>query len=60
MPFAYKGLIARAKLDLADVVSHPKAAKLLKEVHEMEGLDPYLIEKARLIEATLKQKKKTK
>lgn len=60
MPFAYKDLIARAKLDLADIVAHPKAAKLLKEVHEMEGLDPYLIEKASLIEQALKERKKKK
>lgn len=60
MPFAYKDLIARAKLDLADIVSHPKAAKLLKEVHEMEGLDPYLIEKASLIEKALRERKKKK
>ena len=58
MAFDYKDLVARAKLDLADVVTHPKAVKLLKEVHEMEGLDPYLIEKASIIEAALKQKKK--
>ncbi|MGB9612821.1 MAG: tetratricopeptide repeat protein [Candidatus Margulisiibacteriota bacterium] len=56
MPFAYKDLIARAKLDLADIVSHPKAAKLLKEVHQMEGLDPYLIEKASLVEKALQEK----
>lgn len=56
MPFAYKDLIARAKLDLADIASHPKADKLLKEVHEMEGLDPYLIEKASIIEAAIKDR----
>lgn len=60
MPFAYKDLIARAKLDLADIVAHPKAVKLLKEVHQMEGLDPYLIEKASIIEKALKQRKKSK
>jgi tetratricopeptide (TPR) repeat protein len=60
MPFAYKDLLARAKLGLADVVSHPKAARLLKEVHEMEGLDPYLIEKASLIEQALKEREKKK
>jgi hypothetical protein len=58
MSFNYRDLIARAKLDLADIAAHPKAAKLLKEVHEMEGLDPYLIEKASLIEAVLKKRKK--
>jgi len=56
MPFAYKDLIARAKLDLADIVAHPKAAKLLKEVHQMEGLDPYLVEKASLVEKALREK----
>jgi tetratricopeptide (TPR) repeat protein len=56
MPFAYKDLIARAKLGLADIVGHPKASKLLKEVHEMEGLDPYLVEKAALVEKALKSK----
>lgn len=58
MPFAYNDLIARAKLDLADIVSHPKAAKLVKEVGEMEGLDPYLVEKARLVEEAIKSRKK--
>ncbi len=56
MPFAYKELIARAKLDLADIANHPKAVKLLKQVHEMEGLDPYLIEKASIIEKAVKEK----
>jgi tetratricopeptide (TPR) repeat protein len=55
MPFPYKDLVARAKLDLADIVTHPKAAKLLKEVHQIEGLDPYLIEKATIIEKALKE-----
>ncbi|MFA4844063.1 MAG: hypothetical protein WC632_03840 [Candidatus Margulisiibacteriota bacterium] len=56
IPFAYKDLIARAKLNLADLVSHPKADKLLKEVHQMEGLDPYLIEKASLVEKALRDR----
>lgn len=60
MPVVYKDLVARAKLDLADIVAHPKAYKLLHEVHEMEGLDPYLVEKASLIEQALKEKKKKK
>jgi tetratricopeptide (TPR) repeat protein len=58
MSFSYKDLIARARLDLADIVSHPKAVKLLKEVHQMEGLDPYLIEKASLVEQALQNRKK--
>ena len=55
---AQRNLIARAKLDLAEVSRHPKAVKLYKEVTEMEGLDPYLIEKAKAIEKALKAKKK--
>jgi tetratricopeptide (TPR) repeat protein len=58
MSLNYRDLIARAKLNLADIAAHPKAQKLLKEVHEMEGLDPYLIEKASLIEEALKKRKK--
>ncbi|MDD5593846.1 MAG: hypothetical protein PHG97_03785, partial [Candidatus Margulisbacteria bacterium] len=58
MSFNYRDLIARAKLDMADITSHPKASKLLKEVHEMEGLDPYLVEKASIIEQAIKDKKK--
>lgn len=55
--FEYKDLVARAKLNLADIVSHPKASKLLKDVHEMEGLDPYLVEKASLVEKALGDRK---
>ena len=57
---AKKNLLARAKLDLAEVSRHPKALKLHKEVTEMEGLDPYLIEKAKAVEAALKAKAKKK
>ena len=60
MPFAYKDIIARAKLDLADIVTHPKAVKLLKQVHEMAGLDPYLIEKTRIIEEAIEGREKKK
>lgn len=58
IPFAYKELIARAKLDLAEISRHPQAQKLLKEVGQMEGLDPYLIEKSRLVAQSLKERKK--
>ena len=60
MSMDYKDLIARAKLDLADVVRHPKATRLIKEVLQMEGLDPYLIDKASIIEKALKHSKKKK
>lgn len=59
MSLDYKDLIARAKLNLADIAAnHPEALKLLKEVLQMGGIDPYLVEKARLIEKTLKERKK--
>ncbi len=58
MPFAYKDLIARAKLDLAEIAHHPRATRLLKEVLQMEGLDPYLIEKASIIEKGIAERKK--
>jgi hypothetical protein len=58
MSFAYKDLIARAKLGLADIVNHPRATRLIREVLQMEGLDPYLIEKASVIESSIKTRKK--
>ncbi len=54
-----KSLIARAKLVLAQISKHPKAVKLYKEVLEMEGLDPYIIEKARQIERSLRWAKQS-
>ncbi|MFA6430758.1 MAG: hypothetical protein WCV91_00015 [Candidatus Margulisiibacteriota bacterium] len=58
--FNYSDLIARAKLDLADIVSNPKAGKLLQEVSEMEGLDPYLAEKAKLVSEHIKERPRRK
>lgn len=55
---AEKGLMARAKLDLAEVSRHPRAEKLSREVLEMEGIDPYLVQKAKMIEKSLKKAKK--
>lgn len=50
----YRDLIARAKLTMAEITKHPKAIKLYREVVEMEGLDPYIIEKAKQVSAKLK------
>ncbi|MDI6731364.1 MAG: hypothetical protein QME05_02120 [Candidatus Margulisbacteria bacterium] len=58
MKFAYKDLIARAKIGLADIANHPRATKLISEVLQMEGLDPYLVEKARNAEQTMKERKR--
>ncbi len=55
---AERGLMARAKLDLAEISRHPKAEKLYREVLEMEGIDPYLVDKAKAIEKALKKAKK--
>jgi len=57
---ADKALIARAKLAIAEVSRHPKAQKLSREVLEMEGIDPYLIQKAKAIEATQRKSGKRK
>lgn len=56
----YSDLVARAKLTLADISKHPRAQKLYKEVLEMEGLDPYIINKVRAAEKNLAKKKKKK
>lgn len=50
----YRDLIARAKLDLVDILEKPQAEKVYGEVMEMEGLDPYLIEKAKMVKEGLK------
>ncbi|MBU0687013.1 MAG: hypothetical protein KKB81_04110 [Candidatus Margulisbacteria bacterium] len=54
----YSDLVARAKLTLAEISKHPKAEKLYKEVLEMEGLDPYIINKVKEAEKNLQKKKK--
>jgi hypothetical protein len=47
-------LRARASLDLAEVSSPSLAATLIKGVRKMDGIDPYLLRKARAIEDSLK------
>ncbi|KAF0133192.1 MAG: hypothetical protein FD145_1393 [Candidatus Saganbacteria bacterium] len=56
IPHAFADLTARAKTNLAEISKHPLASKLLKELHQMEGLDPYLTDKIKQIEAGLKTK----
>lgn len=53
--YVFPDLIARAKLDLAQISKHPKAKKLYKEVVEMEGLDPYILKKSKMIEQKLEE-----
>ena len=60
MKTEYSDLVARAKLTLADISKHPRAHKLYKEVLEMEGLDPYIINKVREAEKNLAKKKNKK
>lgn len=45
----HKDLSARAKLVFAEVSKKEKAKKMYEEVLEQDGLDPYLIEKAKII-----------
>ncbi len=56
-PGAHKDLVARAKLELAEISRQPQASKLLSELHQMEGLDPYIIQKAKMVEEELKIEK---
>jgi len=46
-------LRARASLDLAEISSPPLAKTLIKGVRRMDGLDPYLLRKAKAIENAL-------
>ena len=48
-PNVYKDLEARAKLELAEISRGPKTAKLLKDLTETEGLDPYIAQKVRML-----------
>ncbi|MBU0573000.1 MAG: hypothetical protein ABIJ26_01540 [Candidatus Margulisiibacteriota bacterium] len=54
-PYVYTDLMARAKLDLAEIQEIPKAQQMLKEVQEMEGLDPYIAQKVKLLETKLSE-----
>lgn len=51
---AYNDLAARARLELAEISRQPKADKLLSELNQMEGLDPYIIQKAKMVEEELR------
>ncbi len=48
-------LAARAKLNLAEISALSKARVLSSDVLEMEGLDPYLIKKARVLNKNLQK-----
>lgn len=50
-------LATRAKLDLAEISDKPKALKLIKEVKKLKIIDPYLLEKAKIVEQFIKAKK---
>ena len=56
----FPDLLARAKLDLAQISRHPKAEKLYHEVIEMEGLDPYIVKKSKLLEEKFKNQTRLK
>lgn len=52
----HKDLAARAKLVLAEISKKEKAQRLFEEVLEQDGLDPYLIEKAKMVEKASKSR----
>lgn len=52
----HKDLAARAKLVLAEISKKDKAQRLFEEVLEQDGLDPYLIEKAKIVERAAKNR----
>jgi hypothetical protein len=53
---AHKDLVARAKIVLAEVSKKERAERLFEEVMDTEGIDPYLIEKAKLTEKAYKSR----
>jgi len=53
--YIYPDLMARTKLNLAQISRQPKAEKFLKEVTEMDGLDPYITKKSKQVEKKLKE-----
>ncbi|MFA4966906.1 MAG: hypothetical protein WC624_01640 [Candidatus Margulisiibacteriota bacterium] len=59
-PHAYTDLLVRSKADLAEISKSPLASKLLNELHQMEGLDPYISGKLQQIEKKLKEIAKRK
>jgi len=52
----HKDLSARAKIVYAEISKKEKAKNLFEEVLEQDGLDPYLIEKAKIVEKFAKNK----
>lgn len=57
---SYADLVARARLELAEISRQPKANQLLSDLSQMEGLDPYIIQKAKMVEEELRLEAKKK
>lgn len=55
-PSAHKDLVSRAKLVLAEISKKEKAKQLFEEVLQQEDIDPYLIEKAKLVKQRFRDK----
>jgi len=53
---AHKDLQSRAKLVLAEISKKEKAKALFEEVLQQEDIDPYLIEKAKFVKESLKNR----
>jgi hypothetical protein len=59
-PHTYHDLLGRARLNLADISANPLAKKYFNDFQQMEGVDPYLIDKAKLIAKKLKETSRQK
>lgn len=60
MPDVYRDLGARARLELAEISRNDKASNLISDLRQMEGLDPYIEQKVRMVEESLRLEKRKK
>ncbi|OGC07365.1 hypothetical protein A2526_00610 [candidate division WOR-1 bacterium RIFOXYD2_FULL_36_8] len=54
---SYQDLAAQARVALAEISPIDKACKILQQLHEMEGLEPYIKQKIKMLDEELKTKK---
>lgn len=54
----YQDLLNRSKLELAEISRNSKASVLVKQLGEIDGLDPYIAQKLKMLQEELKSKKK--
>lgn len=56
-PNVYNDLLARARLILSEISRNSKASLLISQLNQMEGLDPYVMQKVKMVEEELKLEK---